>query len=102
MLENRPLPPLASVRAFEAAARLGGFARAGAELGMTAAAVSYHVRQLERQMGIVLFDRGPRSVTLTRAGAEIASETSRFFASLRATFVKTAEAENRRLSLSAL
>ncbi len=102
MLESRPLPPLASVRAFEAAARLGGFARAGAELGTTAAAVSYHVRQLEQQMGIVLFYRGARSVTLTRAGAEIAWETSRFFASLRATFVKAAEAQRKRLSLSAL
>ncbi len=37
----------ASIRAFEAAARLGSFAKAAQELDTTAASVSYHVRQLE-------------------------------------------------------
>jgi LysR family glycine cleavage system transcriptional activator len=102
MLDAQPFPSLASIRAFEAAARLGSFARAGAELGMTGAAVSYHVRQLERQIGVTLFERGAQSVSLTDAGRDVASETSRFFASLRATFVSAAEAQKSRLSLSAL
>jgi LysR family glycine cleavage system transcriptional activator len=102
MVDARPLPSLSSIRAFEAAARLGSFARAGAELGMTGAAVSYHVRQLERQIEVTLFERGAQSVTLTKAGAEVAAETSRFFASLRATFVSAAEAQKGRLSLTAL
>jgi LysR family glycine cleavage system transcriptional activator len=101
MLEPR-LPSLASIRAFEAAARLGGFAGAAAELGTTSAAVSYHVRQLERQIGIALFERHARGVTLTRGGAEIAGETSRFFAALHATFVKARDTREHHLSLTAL
>lgn len=102
MLEHQPLPSLASIRAFEAAARLGGFASAGAELGTTSAAISYHVRQLERQIGVPLFERHARSVTLTREGAEIAGEASRFFSALRATFVKAIAARENHLSLTTL
>jgi len=43
----RRLPPLASIRAFEAAARTENFTAAAAELGMTQAAVSYQVKSLE-------------------------------------------------------
>jgi LysR family transcriptional regulator, glycine cleavage system transcriptional activator len=102
MLEQAPLPSLSSIRAFEAAARLGSFARAAVELGTSAAAVSYHVRQVERQLGTALFVRHARSVTLTEAGTVIASEASRCFASLRATFVAAADAHASRLSLTAL
>ncbi len=102
MLDGQSLPSLSSIRAFEAAARLGGFAKAGAELGTTAAAVSYHVRQLERHTGLVLFERRAQSVTLTQVGSEIASETSRFFGSLRATFVRAAHAQNQSIALSVL
>lgn len=102
MVEAHQLPSLASIRAFEAAARLGGFARAGAELGMTAAAVSYHVRQLERQVGFTLFERRAQAVSLTPAGKEIARETSRFFSGLRAIFRNAADQQERRISLTAL
>ena len=43
----RNLPPLSAVRVFEAAARHGSFTRAADELGMTQAAVSYHIKALE-------------------------------------------------------
>ena len=48
MVDHAKLPPLPSIRAFEAAARLESFAKAAQELGTTAASVSYHIRQLER------------------------------------------------------
>lgn len=102
MVEAQQLPSLASIRAFEAAARLGGFARAGAELGMSAAAVSYHVRQLERQIGTTLFERRAQSVSLTPAGEEIAREASRFFSGLRAVFKNAADQQESRISLTAL
>ncbi len=51
MVDHR-FPSLSSIRAFEAAARLGSFAKAGQELGTSAASVSYHVRQLEAQIGV--------------------------------------------------
>lgn len=102
MVDGQSLPSLSSIRAFEAAARLGGFTKAGAELGITPAAVSYHVRQLERHTGLVLFERRAQSVTLTEVGSEIASEASRFFASLRATFVSAACAQNQSIAVSVL
>lgn len=49
MVTQRQLPSLAAIRAFEAAARLGSFARAAEELDTSAASVSYHVRRLEAQ-----------------------------------------------------
>lgn len=68
----RQIPPLAGVRVFEAAARHGHFTRAGEELGMTQAAVSYQVRLLEERLGIALFRRIGRQVMLTEAGRRIA------------------------------
>ncbi|HYD98694.1 MAG TPA: LysR family transcriptional regulator, partial [Alphaproteobacteria bacterium] len=51
------LPPLAAVRAFEAAARHLNLTRAAQELGMTQAAVSYQVKLLEERIGTPLFQR---------------------------------------------
>jgi LysR family transcriptional regulator, glycine cleavage system transcriptional activator len=96
------LPSLSSIRAFEAAARLGGFAEAARELGTTAASVSYHVRQLEAQIGVVLFVRRPHRVELTRPGALVARQATDAFAMLRASFVSAAEADEARLSVTAL
>jgi len=64
----RPLPPLTALRAFEAAARHGNFARAAAELGVTAGAISQHIKGLEARLGLVLFRRLARGVKLTEAG----------------------------------
>lgn len=65
---SRKLPPLGALRAFEAAARTGGFKTAAAELGVTPAAVSQHVAQLEATLGVALFRRHPRGVALTDEG----------------------------------
>src|SRR5688572_5907081 len=100
MVAADKLPSLASIRAFEAAARLGGFAQAAAELGTTAASVSYHVRQLERQIGVPLFKRHAQKVQLTTGGASIARETMNAFATLRASFANAANIDESRLSLT--
>lgn len=65
------LPPLAELRAFEAAARHLSFKRAAAELGVTPTAVSHHIRLLERHCGQALFRRRPRPLSLTDAGARL-------------------------------
>ena len=65
---RRRLPPLNAVRAFEAAARLGGFNAAGAELNVSANAVGRLVKLLEDWLGVTLFRRLPRGVVLTEAG----------------------------------
>lgn len=65
----RRLPPLAALRAFEAAARHGSFKRAARELAVTPTAVSHQIRSLEEHTGVVLFERQVRKVALTREGA---------------------------------
>lgn len=102
MVDEPRLPSLASIRAFEAAARLGSFATAARELGSTAASVSYHVRQLEKQIGVALFHRFPHQVALTEPGRLIAAEATSAFAALRASFVRAAALDASALSLSAL
>jgi LysR family transcriptional regulator, glycine cleavage system transcriptional activator len=72
---RRSLPPLNAVRAFEAAARLGSFKDAAAELGVTHGAVSQQIRLLEEWLGPPsLFRRSVRRVVLTPAGAAMLAE----------------------------
>ncbi|WP_040478593.1 LysR family transcriptional regulator [Halomonas smyrnensis] len=62
------LPSLEWVRVFEAAARLGSFTAAARELGLTQAAVSQRIRHLEERLGVSLFERQSRGVTLSLQG----------------------------------
>lgn len=62
------LPPLASLRIFDAAARLGSFKKAASELGLTPSAVSHGILALEGWLGTKLFQRDGRSISLTAAG----------------------------------
>ncbi|WP_033070273.1 LysR substrate-binding domain-containing protein [Thalassospira australica] len=61
-------PPLNALRAFEAAARLGSFARAAEELSVTAGAISQQVANLESCLGIRLFERNGPKLALRDAG----------------------------------
>ncbi|WP_377194272.1 LysR substrate-binding domain-containing protein [Ruegeria meonggei] len=65
------LPPLNSLRAFEAAARHNGFIAAADELCVTRGAVSRHVKLLEEHLGVNLFRRNHKGVELTLAGSEL-------------------------------
>lgn len=65
----RVLPPLDWLRSFEAAARLSSFTGAAAELGITQAAVSQHMRLLEERLDTQLFTRLARGVALSPDGA---------------------------------
>ncbi|MBP0592583.1 LysR family transcriptional regulator [Paraburkholderia sp. LEh10] len=62
------LPPLNSLRFFEAAARHGSFKLAAAELNLTPSAVSHGIVALEETLGVALFVREPRKLSLTPAG----------------------------------
>jgi len=83
-----PLPPLNAIRAFEAAARLGSFAKAAAELHVTHWAIGKHVRLLEDWMGVPLFWRRSRGIDLTEEGAELAKDVSFAFSNLSAATTK--------------
>jgi len=61
---------ITSLRWSVTVAQLGGFRRAAERLGVEQSAVSRRVRALEERLGVSLFQRGARGVTLTNAGAE--------------------------------
>ena len=62
------LPPLSSLRVFEAAARHNSFRKAAEELNLTASAVSHGIQTLENWLGVELFHRQSRGLRLTGAG----------------------------------
>lgn len=64
------LPPLNAIRAFEAAARHMSITLAADELHVTAGAVSRQIKSLEDVLGLQLFKRGHREISLTRQGSD--------------------------------
>jgi LysR family transcriptional regulator, glycine cleavage system transcriptional activator len=98
----RKLPPLASVRVFEAAARHRNFTRAADELGMTQAAVSYQIKLLEERVGALLFLRLPRNVELTEAGARLAPAVGQALDAIAAAFAAVREDSGHVLRISSL
>src|SRR3546814_8930121 len=75
-------PPLAAVRTFEAAGRQENFSRAAEELGLTQAAVSYQVRQLEDRLGRALFVREKGRVRLSETGQRLLPAITGAFAAM--------------------
>lgn len=73
-----------ALRAFEAAGRLGGFAIAADELGVTPGAITAHLKGLEAALGAPLFERAPRGVRLTVLGAQVLPEFTQAFEQLNA------------------
>ena len=74
------LPPLDSLRFFEAAARHQSFARAGEELGVTPASVAHRIGMLEKHLEVPLLERRHRSVRLNRRGRAYLKEVQRILA----------------------
>lgn len=75
----RRLPSLNALKAFEAAARLNSFSIAAAELYVTHAAVSRHIRELEATLGTKLFHRTGRGVELTPHGRQLSVDVTPAF-----------------------
>ncbi|MBP1805124.1 LysR family transcriptional regulator [Rubellimicrobium aerolatum] len=78
------LPSLTSLRAFEAAARLGGFSAAARELNVTHAAVAQQVRGLETSLGVTLLERAGRGLALTSEGERLAAALAAGFETIAA------------------
>ncbi|MDR6390590.1 LysR substrate-binding domain-containing protein [Paraburkholderia phenoliruptrix] len=73
------LPPLPALRFFEAAGRHQSFKLAAAELNVTPSAVSHGIVGLEEALGVELFVREPRGISLTATGADYLSYVSEAF-----------------------
>jgi DNA-binding transcriptional LysR family regulator len=78
---------LRQLRVFSAVARHSSFARAAEELGLTAPAVSMQIKELETEVGLPVFDRSSRKVSLTMVGEYVLAYTQRLIKTMR-------EAEN--------
>jgi len=76
------MPPLDWLRSFEAAARHSNFTAAAAELGLTQAAVSQHIRFLEERLKTRLFARLARGVALSPEGAAYLPHIQSAFATI--------------------
>ncbi len=79
---SRRLPPLNSLKVFEAAARHLSFTRAAEELFVTQAAVSHQIKALEEFLGLKLFRRRNRSLLLTEEGQSYFLDIKDIFSSL--------------------
>lgn len=67
---RKKIPPLNSLRSFEAAARYGSFKSAADELCVSVSAISHQIKQLEHTLNIELFIRKTRAVELTKIGKQ--------------------------------
>lgn len=74
--------PLAALRAFETAGRLGSFAAAADELNLSPSAVSHAIRKLEVAVGYALFTRTTRAISLTAEGALVLEHVQRGMAEM--------------------
>lgn len=86
------LPPLDSLRSFEASARLGSFSAAADTLNLTHGAISRQVAKLEHWLGVRLFERRARGVALTPDGQRLFQRTTEAFALIAASSDRWIEA----------
>ena len=76
------LPPLNSLRAFATVAEAGGYTFAAERLNVTQAAVSRQVALIEDVLGMQLFVRGPRQLSLTEEGRFVFGRLTPHFSAL--------------------
>lgn len=76
-------PSISSLLAFEASARHGSLTRAAEELSLSQSAVSRQVQSLEARLGVELFERVGRHITLTEVGRTYSLEVSAALARIR-------------------
>jgi LysR family glycine cleavage system transcriptional activator len=82
------LPSLDTLRVFSIAARHMSFTKAADELHLTQSAISHRVRALEEELGVLLFDRLPRRLELTRAGQVLAQRVDQAVADIARTIAE--------------
>ncbi|MBN9045899.1 MAG: LysR family transcriptional regulator [Rhizobiales bacterium] len=76
-LSRRLIPDIATLQAFECAARHGSFTQAAHELNLTQSAVSRQIKDLESQLGVLLFERIRQRILLSDAGRKFLPEVRR-------------------------
>jgi LysR family glycine cleavage system transcriptional activator len=88
-------PGLRSLRAFVASARLLSFSRAAEEIGVTPAAISHQIKEVEDQLRVTLFIRNSRTMSLTREGEILATAAQESLETLGRAVKRVKRLENR-------
>ncbi|WP_039786822.1 LysR family transcriptional regulator [Herbaspirillum huttiense] len=84
---------LTSIECFVASAEAGSFSAAARRLGLTSAAVGKNVARLESNLGVRLFQRSTRSLSLTEAGERFLREVSGGLSSIQSAVANLASAD---------
>ncbi|MFW1800067.1 LysR family transcriptional regulator [Acinetobacter nematophilus] len=79
MKQLNHLPSLNALKAFEAASRHLNFKLAAEELRVTQSAIAQHIRRLEEELGLKLFERQAKGVNLTANGRKYAASITQCF-----------------------
>lgn len=98
---RRRLPPLSTLRAFDATARLGSVSRAADELGRTHGAVSRQLRTLQDQLGAPLFDKVGVGLRLNARGEALRAVVADALDRLEAGWARAIEGEALHVACSA-
>ncbi len=83
----------------EAIARLGSFSAAAEELNLTKGAVSYQIKQLESELGFVVFDRLARGIRLTQRGEDLLSTAQSALATIEQKIEQLKSTDSRALTI---
>ncbi len=100
MVTSLKTPPLRLLRAFCLAARHSSFKHAADRLALTPSAVSHQVKELEEQLGVVLFERRTRAVILTPVGRQLLEDLEPALEAVAAAVARTTRAGNARRQLA--
>jgi len=96
------MPDLTTLQSFESAARHGNFTRAALELNLTQSAVSRQIKDLETQLGVLLFERVRQRAILSEAGKRLLPEARRLLHQTEEMMIRAASGATAILSIATL
>lgn len=92
-------PSLETLRVFEACARLGNYTRAAEELGISQTAVGSRIRNLETDLGVILFERSGSKLKLSAIGKKLAADIGEALTTIKTAIERIDSATGRRLRI---
>ncbi len=99
-LSRRLIPDISTLQAFECAARHGSFTQAAQELNLTQSAISRQIKDLENQLGVLLFERIRQRILLSDAGRNFLPEVRRLLHKTEDTMLRAMASAQSSASLS--
>ncbi|WP_028745078.1 LysR family transcriptional regulator [Rhizobium mesoamericanum] len=101
-LPRKLMPDLTTLQSFESAARHGNFTRAALELNLTQSAISRQIKELETQLGVLLFERVRQRAILSEAGKRLLPEARRLLHQTEEMMIRAASGATATLAIATL